>query len=291
MTQPCVAPLLRLALAASIAATGLGAAPALAHEGTSWEIRQLDARLAGDPGSAPLHLKRGEAYRARGDWRSAQLDYEAARRLAPGLAAVDLAEGWMWVDAGRPAQAEAVLDTFLARDPSHPTARSLRARARTALGRPLEAADDLTNAIEAAGSGADPEWYLDRAAALAAAGPSHRATAIAGLDEGRARLGPLLLLDLAALDLEVAGGDLRAALARLDRIAAGAPRREQWLVRRGEILERLGRPDEARLAYAAALTEIATLPASRRDVAAVGALQLSARDGLERLAPDRGASP
>jgi tetratricopeptide (TPR) repeat protein len=289
MTQHRLDSLLRLALAASVAVAG--SAPALAHEGPSWEIRQLDSRLTADPGSALLHLERGEAYRAKGDWERAQLDYDQARRLAPKLAAVDLAEGWMQLEAGRPERAQAALDNFLAREPGHPNGRALRARAHMALGRPLEAADDLTAAIDAAATAADPDWYLARAAALAAAGPSRAAAAIAGLDEGRARLGQLLLLDVAALDLEVAAGELAAALARVDRIAAAAPRHEQWLIRRGEILERLGRTDEARLAYRAALAAIAALPASRRDVAAVAALEQSALGALRHLTPDQAASP
>ena len=280
-----------MALAGSIGVVGLGAPGTLAHEGTSWEIHQLDARLASEPDSALLHLQRGEAHRIRREWSSAQLDYDAARRLAPELSAVDLAEGWMCLDAGRPAQAEAMLDRFLSIAPSHPAARVLRARARTALGRPLEAAADLTAAIDAAGPAADPEWYLARASALAEAGPRHHFEAVDGLDAGRLRLGPLLLLDLAALDLEVAAGDLPAALTRLDRIAAGAARRERWLVRRGGILEQLGRPEEARVAYLGALTEIAALPESRRDVDAVRELQHSAHEGLRRVAPDSGASP
>lgn len=275
---------------AAICLVGLAGAPALAHEGTAWEIRHLDALLAADPGSAALHLARGEAHRARGEWRSARRDFEAAHRLDPALAAVDLALGRMYLDAGRPARAEAALDRFLARDPTHSTALALRAAARAARGRPLEAAADLTAAIAAARSAADPEWYLARAASLAAAGAAHREEAIRGLDEGRASLGPLLLLDLAALDLEVGGDELAAALARVDRIAASASRQEVWLARRGDLLERMDRADEARLAYAAALAAIAVLPASRREVESVRALRTSAQAALARLEPARGES-
>jgi predicted RNA polymerase sigma factor len=71
-------------------------------------------------------------------------------------------------------------------------------------------------------------------------------------------------LALAALDLEVALGRHQAALARLDRLLAEGPRNEAWLARRGELLERAGRRDEARGAYARALELIATRPAERR---------------------------
>lgn len=45
-------------------------------------------------------------------------------------------------------------------------------------------------------------------------------------------------------------------MARLDGITARAPRKDTWLARRGAILERAERPEEARAAYRAALDSL-----------------------------------
>jgi predicted RNA polymerase sigma factor len=89
--------------------------------------------------------------------------------------------------------------------------------------------------------------------------------------------------------LEEERGRPDAALARIDLIAARADRKESWLLHRGEILERAGRLDEARSAYAAALEAIETLPYSRSGSRATLRLKARAETALERL--DAGAAP
>ncbi len=98
-----------------------------------------------------------------------------------------------------------------------------------------------------------------------------------------AALGPLVSLGFEAIDLEVRLRRFDAALARIDQLSAGSPRRESWLVRRGEILEAAGRDAEARQAYESAMDAIAALPAGRRAVPAVADLAASARRGLQRV--------
>jgi hypothetical protein len=91
---------------------------------------------------------------------------------------------------------------------------------------------------------------LARADALLAAGEPE--AALEALDEGLARLGPVVALASRAIEIERARGRADATLERLDRLAAFASRQETWLTRRAEILEEAGRPAEARAAWAAA---------------------------------------
>jgi len=77
--------------------------------------------------------------------------------------------------------------------------------------------------------------------------------ALRGLNDGIAKLGPIVSLQLPAIELELALGRHEAALARVDAVGAGAPRQEVWLARRGEILEQASRATDARRAYRAAL--------------------------------------
>src|SRR6185503_15871944 len=108
-------------------------------------------------------------------------------------------------DADRAERALTYLDRFLERDPANEEARAERGRALVMLGAPLEASLDFTCAVQAAARRGDPppEYYLDRAQAQAAAGGDHLEEALSGLDEGIARLGPVVTLELAALDLEL----------------------------------------------------------------------------------------
>jgi tetratricopeptide (TPR) repeat protein len=189
------------------------------------------------------------------------------------------------------AEAKATLDRFLAREPAHVEALATRAQALDALGRHREAAEDLTRAIAAVPASARPKpsSYLDRARALERTGRLDEA--VRGLDEGLVRLGQPVTLELYAIELELARDRFDAALTRLDRIAAASDRKESWLVRRAEILERAGRGEAARQAYSDALAAIHALPAGRRSNRAVRRLEESATAALARLAASPAAAP
>ncbi|MDQ3685768.1 MAG: tetratricopeptide repeat protein [Acidobacteriota bacterium] len=254
----------------------------LAHDGVHEQIAEVTRQIERDPQNAALYLKRGELHRLHRDWNKATLDYDRAARLNPQLAAVDHARGKMLYESGKHEPAKLRLDRFLSRQPEHVEALVTRGRVLAKLSRHAEAARDFTAAIALSSPRPQPEMYIERAEALAAAGEEFRAEALRGLDEGIEKLGSLVTLQLAALDLELAEKLYDRALARLERITAAAPRKETWLARRGEILERAGRNAEARDAYAAALAAIETLPPHRRRVKAATELETRLRAALER---------
>jgi tetratricopeptide (TPR) repeat protein len=99
-----------------------------------------------------------------------------------------------------------------------------------------------------------PEHVIARRDALLSLG--RRSEALTALEAGLARIGPAVSLELAAVDLEVELGRYEAALARLDRLLGRTAVSPAWVVRRGEVLERAGRPAEARAEYARALALI-----------------------------------
>jgi tetratricopeptide (TPR) repeat protein len=273
-------------LAGCLALTGLLAlSAALAHPELDWQIAQLTARIEAGPDDPQLYLQRGELHRIHRDWSAAESDYRRARKLQPDLTVVDYYLGRMKLEAGHPKQAKKLLDRFLAKEPDRPKALVARARVLSHLGQPLAAARDYTRALDAFGEDQrpDPSYYLERARALTSAGSEYVDDAVRGLDEGLARLGQPVTLQLRAIELEVECGRYDAALARLDLIASRADRKESWLLRRAEVLERAGRVDEARRAYAAALDAIETLPFSRSGSRATLRLKTQAATALERL--------
>lgn len=231
----CLAGLLVLCL--------LPASPLRAHPAIEEQIGDLEARIARVPRDATLYLRRGELLRIEGDARGARADYRRARRLAPGLAVVDLCLGILYLEQEKPRRALSSLDRFLAARPDDSEGLATRARALERLGKHLRAAEDFGRAL-ARPHGArlpEPDLYLERARALLAAGPGRLEEALRALDEGIERLGPIVSLEIYAMELETRAGRFEAALQRLDLVAAQASRRDPWEARRREILEAAAR--------------------------------------------------
>ena len=251
---------------------------AYAHEGLHEQIAAITAKIKRDPKNASLYLQRGELYRLHHEWSRAVADYDRAERLQPSLKIVDLARGKMLFESGRLQRAKLMLDRFLDQQPEHYDGLITRARVLAKLRKGSDAAQDFTRALSAS-SVPEPELYLERARVLAD-DEQHIDEALRGLDEGIDKLGPVVTLQLAAIDLELRRKNYDAALTRLDQIAAQSERKEAWLVRRGEILKLAGRDDEARAAFNAALLAIESLPPGHRQSRSVTALALRARSAL-----------
>ncbi|HVT45083.1 MAG TPA: hypothetical protein VMT00_11905 [Thermoanaerobaculia bacterium] len=211
--------------------------------------------------SATDYLHRARDLRERRLWRAAAIAYERAAHLDPATPA-EKELGMMMLECGKPKHAVIALDRHLDSAPNDAAAFVARARAHALLGDGLAAAADYSRAIDLLDS-PDVDLYLERALTLREMEES-AAEAVRGLDEGIARLGPLLTLELAALELEVRASDFDAALARIDHLASASPRKEMWLARKGEILEQSGRKEEAARTYREAFAALASLPPQLR---------------------------
>jgi predicted Zn-dependent protease len=255
----------------------LAATPALAHGSFHEQIAAANERVARLPGDAQALLARGELFRQHGDFEAALADFGAVARLQPANDAVDLLRGRTLVDAGRPQMAKSYLDRYLARHPDHAPALLERARAHEAQGARQAAADDYERALPLMPS-PTPDDYLRRMRAQVVAG--RQQAALRGLDEGMVRLGPIVSLQLPAIELDVSARRFDDALARLDRLAARSPRKETHDERRGEILLKAGRRQEARQAFRAALDAVTSLPPGLRATAAMADLEARLRRRL-----------
>ncbi len=258
----------------------LSPTPAWAHADIMERIDALDRQIALTPDDAELYRKRGELHRLHQDWTAALADYARAARLEPDDPAIHFYRGRMWLEAGDAAQARPLLNRFVALRPDHADARLVRSRALARLGENLAAAQDLTRAI-ALLDPPTPEVYLERARALAAAGPEHVEHTLAGLDEGLARLGPLVALVQYAIEVERASGRHRQALARVDALPDKIARQPLWLALRGDILRDLGETGQARATYRAGLATIGAYPPARRHARATTALESRLRASLQ----------
>jgi predicted Zn-dependent protease len=228
------------------------------------QIETVTHAIEREPRNAGLYLKRGELHRMHHEWKLAQRDYERARALDGDLYSVDLAHGCMLFDSGRARDAVTMLQRYVRIAPQDAGGHAALARALMGAGRTSDAIVSFESALPAR---PDPELALEYVAALAAAG--RREVALRYLDG----LEPLVTYQLAAIDLEVRAGNLPSALRRIEAAEAGAGRKEEWMERRGDLLMKMGRADDARAAYRSALDAIATLPPGRRHSRAIAAME------------------
>ncbi|MEE8241076.1 MAG: tetratricopeptide repeat protein [Nitrospirales bacterium] len=252
-----------------------------AHAEIHVRIADLTKKIEVEPENPDLYVKRGELHRVHRDWDAALADYRRAGELEPRSASVHFVRGRMLFEAERLDGALSDLNHFLRIEPRYREALVTRARVLVQLGRPLDAADDYTNAI-ATLTRPTPEYYLERSKALAEAGVEYLESALAGLDEAIDRIGPLVTLQLYAIELELRMEQYGGALKRLDSIARWMPA-ERQLFGRGEILRRAGRIPEAREAYAEALEHVNAMPPPRGNNRATKDLEAQLRTALEEL--------
>lgn len=254
------------------------------------ELHELIQRATQDieknPNDPILYVRRAELHRAHMGWDSAMADVERAASLTNQWPQLNLIRATLYLDAQWAESAVVAATRYLHHDATNGLALLTRARARAKLGQNLEAAEDFTLAIKHA-LNQGPELYLERAQALGGAGGTHVDDALRGLDEGMNKLGAVVTLQLAAIDLELKQKRVDAALSRLDRVMAQFPRKETWLARRGEILRQAGRNAEAAQSYQAALKALEELPASRRALGVFKDLETQVRQALAELNPPR----
>lgn len=243
----------------------------LAHGVTTEQIQRATEMIQREPQNPQWYLRRGELYRLNGNARAALEDYARAEKLAPQLCEVNFLRARLYFDAQAPEMTELLLSQFLQQQPHHTEALLLRAQAYTRLAARQSAIADYNLAI-ALQAEPKPEHYLARAELQLA--DKRPADALAGLAEGLEKLGPLVVLQQRALEIEVQSKRWNAALTRLDALMNQSPRRESWLVQRGEILWKAGRRAEAKASFTAARAAIAQLPETLRNTPAMRSLQV-----------------
>lgn len=234
---------------------------AAAHPAFEDIERYTNDIVAQHPEDPTSYLDLAQTRRLASNWDGALVALEhAAAHGAKPLEVTGL-RGAVYLDAGWPNMALLEIDRSLALEPTQPQLQILRAKACMALGRPQDAARAMRFAIDGM-SHPTPDHVLALRDALLAA--NDRAAALAALDLGLMRVGLVPSLALPALELELELGRNEDALRRIDALLATNPRNEAWLARRGDVLDRLGRGDEARVARTDALAVIQSRPDGRR---------------------------
>jgi len=255
---------------------------ACAHENLIYRISLLNEEIRTNGNSGELLLQRAELYRAHQDWLPALRDYDAAEQGLTNSGSVDLGRALALAGWGKSTEARVVFDRVILREPTNAVALLRRARVLAQLQERALAIVDYSMAFHCQPN-PHPDDYLARARLQAL--ESDHAAAIVGLDEGLARLGWMVTLELQAMEYEQACGNYDGALARLDAIITRANRLENWLRLKGEMLQKAGRLADARAAFDAALKAIDVLPPRLAQSETVIELRVKIERSLKSLSP------
>lgn len=226
---------------------------------------------------AHLYLARGELYREDQNWPAAANDYDRAAEIDPNLLAVDFCRAKMLDDSGKWDASRAMFDKVLARSPANGEAFLGRARVWIKLNQRKNAVADFRKGIRLARN-PRPDYFLELAELLAAEGETNEA--VDCLDQGVKKFGPAAPLQLYAMELELGRNHNAEAIARLDTVIARAGRKETLLARRGDILLKSGRLDEAQHSFEASLAAIKRLPEVLQKAAPMRKLQAHIQTAL-----------
>ncbi|MDR4462355.1 MAG: tetratricopeptide repeat protein [Nitrospirales bacterium] len=242
---------------------------ATAHSGLDSEIQEITEKLVKDPDNVDLLVHRGQVYRSNGKYIESLLDLERAWLQNRENRTVVLQRALTLSALGRDKEAESALDYFLQEesDPKRVFALAERATIHARNGQTELAITDFTSAIQLQPT---IELYLVRGKLQESLGRLEDAAA--GYQDGLTKLGDAILLKKGLIRVRMAQSQYREALALVDEEITGSSVKTSWHLQRAKILDHLGRPDEARLAYEQALAEANRVLGKRQT-----AMQLLAR--------------
>lgn len=258
----------------------------MAHGELLIRIAEVTQQIKLQTNSAALYLQRGELHREDKDWNAAEADYTRAQTLDPKLAAVDLCRAQMLADSEQLQAARSLLNKIVAKSPQDGEAFVARAGVLARLNLPKLAERDFRRALALLPE-TTPELFAELAQTLIAQADTN--AALRSLDDGIAKFGPIVPLQKPAIDLEFGQKNYKAALSRIDLVIEAAPRKENWLAQRGDILVAAGRNAEARKSFEEAIAAIHLLPMTLQKAPPMQTLQSRIDAALRTIQGNRGS--
>lgn len=127
-----------------------------------------------------------------------------------------------------------------------------------------------------------PIDYLQAAEAYVKSGRKYQQQAMSLLDLGIVRLGPIVTLQEAAIELELLSGRYDAASGRVETLRNQGINEANIYCKQAAIMSKAGRFDEAQGYYKKALSEIERLPAYKQQSRAMVKLRLSIEESMSK---------
>ncbi|MBC8128447.1 MAG: tetratricopeptide repeat protein [Gloeobacteraceae cyanobacterium ES-bin-144] len=252
-----------------------------AHGTHSSLMARVDERLVEKPEDGGLWFQRAVLQFEHEDHAAAAVDFAKAEKFAPGEYAVLWWQGRISEAQGNLAEARTAFDAYLSQVPNHWGALASRARVNLKIGNTGPALDDFRAALENC-KDAQPDLIQEVAQALASNKRTDEAVAV--LEIGMSRLGPIPSLQLNLLEVEANAERFDSALARVEGFQKAAVRPEPWMQKRASILARAGRLTQSRSAWTSLIAHLNALPPAERESHAMVLLAEHARQALQVLA-------
>lgn len=224
----------------------------------------INAQIQANPKDAQPYLQRSHLFVVSKKFDRAIADLDQANRLQT-LPQLDREKAAVYLAAGWHETGLEYINRFLAKNTSDTQGLLLRARFNAKLGRMADAGRDYETALQQMPPSL--ELYLEHARALTTEDGSHLPLALRTLEQAIKRLGPIVTLETAALEIELRQRNYDAAITRVDRLIDRMPTKHTWLAKRGDILVQAGKVAEARKSYQDALAAISKLPPRQRQLA------------------------
>ncbi|MCP4036235.1 MAG: DNRLRE domain-containing protein, partial [bacterium] len=260
-------------IVASAGLLSLAETQAAAHVEPGEHVAELTRAIERAEDKAPLLVEGGRLWLQARRFEKAVSAFERAIEIAPRSAPAYYHAAEALTELARFDEARVRIHEFRARVYDNPAAltRALRLRARThaAAGDLEQAARDWERFITQAGQ-PSPDDFLEWSTSLA----SNKPAALAALEVGLARLGPLASLERRAYAIEMESGLYTEASARAERWLSKRRENVFLLPYLAEAYRHLGRDAETREIWRRIIAATEDLPAYRR---APAFLELEAR--------------
>jgi tetratricopeptide (TPR) repeat protein len=235
--------------------------PAWSHGDINEKIQRLNQKIQQEPNNPDWYFQRGMNWLLNQHFDHAQEDFAVVRKLAPEHPHVALYVGRSLLGENKPQAARLEFDKALslaANDTQQQTeVLRWRAQAFADMNDAGHAAEDWLAAAQRSPN-PQPDWYALAAKALR--NDKRPQEALAALERGITHLGDILLLQDAAMEIEVQLKRYDAALARVEKQLETAERRDRWWVRKGDILLAAEKTQAAKQAYQQAQQLFSALP-------------------------------
>ena len=258
-----------------------------AHAAVDEQLASTDAKIRQQPNNAELYIHRGRLLLEAGYLEDAEDDFSHALALDGKLQAGHFFLASVYLQANAPQNAEHETLQFIRlanKGDVGSLARGYRQLGHSywQQGKQREAAEAYRSAIYYATEPA-PDQYIECAAAFMALDKSQQLKALVVLDQGLAKLGPLVALQEAAINAELQLGDTHAAISRLDTLVAQVKRPAFWLYRKAQVLAKARRFEEAKHSFSDALEAIGQLRPQQRQLRATAQLKSDIMAALAAL--------
>ena len=216
------------------------------HAGDEQELQRLQQQIEQQPHHQRHYIKRGALYTRAGHYVQALADFERAQTLGPAPA-VAFELGVYYYRRDQMATAATQFDRYLAHYGKVPAALQYRLKVARRLGQQQLAAN-LFEVLVGQSPYANPSHYLAAAKAEIDTDinqPQPLADALALIDRGISRFGPVPQLQHYAIELELQRSNYQQAISRHQTLAGPSGHSPHWQAKQAQLLIAGGRWQEA----------------------------------------------